>query len=99
MRANLDLVHVEVERVPCMNPSQKLYANVKRLLESWGLEEIATDGSAHFKQFNVVYVRTGLGRGLELRIALFKAWGTVSFLCLRIFGGVGRRLRRLLLGR
>jgi FkbM family methyltransferase len=98
VRANLDLVHVEVERVPCMNPSQKIHADVKHLLESWGLEEIATDGSAHFKQFNVVYVRTGLGQGLELRIALFKCWGAVSFLCLRICRGVGRRLRRLVLG-
>src|SRR5689334_17151564 len=48
VRANLALVHVEVERVPCMNASQKLYADVKRLLESWGLEEIATDGREHF---------------------------------------------------
>jgi FkbM family methyltransferase len=95
VRANLDLVHVEVERVPCMNPSQKLYADVKRLLESWGLEVIATDGRAHFKQFNVVFVRAGLGRGLALRIALFKAWGALSFLCF----GAGRRLRRLVLGR
>jgi FkbM family methyltransferase len=91
VRANLDLVHVEVERVPCMNASQKLYADVRRLLESWGLEEIATDGRADFKQFNAVYVRTGRGRGLPLRIALYKAWGALSFL----FFGVGRRLRRL----
>jgi len=91
VRANLALVHVEVERVPCMNPRQKLYADVKQLLESWGLEEIATDGRAHFTQFNVVYVRTGLGRGLALRIAIFKALGAVSTLWL----GVGRRLRRL----
>src|SRR5689334_17588636 len=48
VRTNLDLVHVEVERVPCVNPSQKLYVDVRRLLESWGLEEIATDGRAHF---------------------------------------------------
>jgi hypothetical protein len=91
VRANLALVHVEVERVPCMNPAQKLYADVKRLLESWGLEEIATDGGAHFTQFNVVYARTGLGRGLSLRIAAFKAWGTLS----TIYYGAGRRLRRL----
>jgi FkbM family methyltransferase len=94
VRANLVLVHVEVERVPCMNPSQKLYADVKRLLESWGLEEIATDGRAHFRQFNVVYVRPGLGRGLALRIAVFKAWGAFA----TIFFGAGRRLRRLVLG-
>ncbi len=95
VRANLDLVHVEVERVPCMNPAQKIYADVKRLLESWGLEEIASDGRADFKQFNVVYVRAGLGRALALRIALFKAWGALSFL----WFGAGRRLRRLLPGR
>jgi len=95
VRANLDLVHVEVERVPCMNASQKLHADVKRLLESWGLEEIATDGNAHFTQFNVVYVRAGLGRGLALRIALLKAWGALPILC----AGAGRRLRRLVFGR
>jgi FkbM family methyltransferase len=92
VRANLALVHVEVERVPCMNASQKLYADVKRLLESWGLEEIATDGRAHFTQFNVVYVRTGLGRGLAPRIAVYKAWGALS----TIFFGARRRLRGLL---
>jgi FkbM family methyltransferase len=91
VRANVALVHVEVERVPCMNASQKLYADVKHLLESWGLEEIATDGRDHFTQFNVVYVRAGLGRGLALRIAAFKAWGALS----TIFFGAGRRLRRL----
>jgi len=91
VRANLALVHVEVERVPCMSPAQKLYADVKRLLESWGLEEIATDGRAHFTQFNAVYVRTDLRRGLALRIAVFKAWGALW----TIFLGAGRRLRRL----
>ncbi|HEV7605721.1 MAG TPA: FkbM family methyltransferase [Steroidobacteraceae bacterium] len=95
VRANLDLVHVEVESVPCMNAAQKLYPDVKRLLESWGLEEIATDGHTHFKQFNVVYARAGLGRGLALRIALFKAWAALPI----IFFGAGRRLRRLVLGR
>ena len=95
VRANLDLVHVEVERVPCMSASQKLYADVRRLLESWGLEEIASDGRADFRQFNVVYVRASIGRALALRIALLKAWGALSFLCF----GAGRRLRRLVLGR
>lgn len=94
VRESLHLVHVEVERVPCMNASQKLYADVKRLLESWGLEEIATDGLAHSRQFNVVYVRAGLGRGLALRIAVFKVWSILSY----IYFGAGRRLRRLVLG-
>jgi len=94
VHASLDLVHVEVERVPCMNASQKLYVDVKRLLESWGLEEIASDGGAQSRQFNVVFVRTGR-RGLAPRIALFKAWGVLSFL----FFGAGRRLRRLVVGR
>ena len=91
VRANLAIVHVEVERVPCMSPAQKLHADVKRLLESWGLEEIATDGRAHFTQFNAVYVRTGLGGGLALRIALFKVLGALR----TIYLGAGRRLRRL----
>jgi FkbM family methyltransferase len=95
VRANLDLVQVEVERVPCMNPAQKLHADVKRLLESWGLEEIATDGRAHFRQFNVVYVRASLARALAPRITLLKARGALSFL----FFGAGRRVRRLVLGR
>jgi len=94
VRENLDLVHVEVERVPLMNPAQKLYADVKRLLESWGLEEIATDGRAHYKQFNAVFARTRRGPGLALRIAALKAWGVLSF----TFFGAGRRLRRWVLG-
>lgn len=94
VRESLTLVHVEVESVPCMNASQKLYAEVKSLLESWGLEEVASDGLVHFKQFNVVYVRTGLVRGLALHIAVFKAWGILSFFFFR----ARRRLRRLVLG-
>lgn len=94
VRANLDLVHVEVERVPCINASQRLYVDVKRLLESWGLEEIATDGNARFTQFNVVYVRTGLGARLALRIAVCKALGAASTLV----AGVRRRLRRVVRG-
>jgi hypothetical protein len=66
-----------------MNPAQKLYADVKRLLESWGLEEIATDGREHFTQFNVVYVRAGLGRGLALRIAALQGLGRLVDYLLR----------------
>jgi FkbM family methyltransferase len=98
VRESLHLVHVEVESVPCMNASQKLYPDVKRLLESWGLEEIAADGLAHFKQFNVVYVRAGLGMRVALCIAVFKAWGALAFLFFRLLRGGGRRLRRLVLG-
>ena len=93
MRGNLDLVHVEVERVPLINPAQKLYADVRSLLESWGLAEVATDANAHSTQFNAIYVRTARNPALALRIATFKVRAAMSHL----FFGSGRRLRRLFL--
>lgn len=87
----LQLVHVEVEREPCMNAAQKLYPDVRRLLESFGLREIASDGHARHRQFNALYVRDGFGLSTRLRIAAWRTWEALSFLV----AGARRRLRRL----
>lgn len=91
LATQLQLVHVEVERVPCMNAAQKLYPDVRRLLESFGLREIAVDGHERFRQFNALYVRDGLSGFMRLRIAAWTAWERLSFL----LEGALRRLRRL----
>jgi len=91
LSSRLQLVHVEVERVPCMNAAQKLYPDVRRLLESFGLREIASDGLARFRQFNALYVRDDLSRSTRLRIAAWTAWEALWFLA----AGALRRLRRL----
>ncbi len=87
----LQLVHVEVERVPCINASQKLYPDVRRLLESFGLREIAADGDARYSQFNALYVRDALTLSTRLRISAWLSWEALLFLV----AGALRRLRRL----
>jgi FkbM family methyltransferase len=91
LASRLQLVHVEVERVPCMNAGQKLYPDVRRLLESYGLREIAADGHSRYRQFNTLYVRDDLDLSTRARIAAWKDWEAMSFL---LAGGL-RRLRRL----
>jgi len=87
----LQLVHVEVERAPCMNAAQKLYPDVRRLLESFGLREIAADGDARYRQFNALYVRDDLALSTRMRISAWLSREALSFLA----AGSLRRLRRL----
>ncbi|HEY6126133.1 MAG TPA: FkbM family methyltransferase [Steroidobacteraceae bacterium] len=89
LAARLQLVHVEVERVPCMNAAQKLYPDVRRLLATFGLREIASDGDSRHRQFNALFVRDELTLSLRLRIAAWTAIESLSFL----FHGALRRLR------
>ena len=53
----LYLLHVEVESAPCIDAAQKLYPDVRTLLEGMGFEEIATDQVRTSTQFNAVFVR------------------------------------------
>jgi FkbM family methyltransferase len=75
---HVSLVHVEVETTPCIGARQKLQSDVSHWLRARGFVEVATDGTAHPEQFNVLYVRANLsakerralrrhGRRLRLR--------------------------------
>lgn len=69
------LVHVEVETEPCIASGQVLYPQVRALLQSMGLEEVATDRTWH-AQFNALFVQRDLLAQFRWRISgwLALAW-------------------------
>jgi FkbM family methyltransferase len=77
------VIHVEVETVPCIGSNQRLYSEVKTLLQELGFAECATDQPSSASQFNALFIRSGLTAMPRMR--------TKASL-------VHARLRRLLLG-
>lgn len=81
----LQLVHVEVESVPCIGADQRLYADVGALLQTWGFAEIATNANDDAPQFDAVFVRRDLPALQRLRVACWlvalhaRAWA-IGFL-------------------
>ncbi|HVO48519.1 MAG TPA: FkbM family methyltransferase [Steroidobacteraceae bacterium] len=69
------LLHVEVESSACIGASQRLYPDVKALLNQLGFRELATDAPTDRDQFNTVWVRGDLSAGEWLRV------GTRLLLC------------------
>jgi FkbM family methyltransferase len=65
---DIQLLHVEVETSPYINPGQKLYRDVLTLLRSMGFVELATDGPHNSFQFNALFVRRDLSRTMQLRV-------------------------------
>jgi len=65
------LLHVEVETTQCIGSDQKLYSEVKALLEVLGFAEIAMDQSRSASQFNVLFVRSNLSAVMQFRV---NAW-------------------------
>lgn len=61
-------LHVEVETAPCIGADQKLYPQVKSLLQRLGFTELATDQKPTQIQFNALFVRSGLPAALRLQI-------------------------------
>jgi FkbM family methyltransferase len=82
------LVHIEVETTPCIGAEQKLYPEVKALLQRLGLIEVATDHPEAGEQFNAVFVRRHLpaGMSLALRSKLMRVRAR------RVLGAAARRL-------
>jgi FkbM family methyltransferase len=73
---HVQLVHVEVETSPCIGANQKLYPQVKALLQRLGFTELGTDLPTGELQFNALFVRADLPSrlGLEVRACLATAW-------------------------
>jgi len=65
---HVHLLHVEVETSPCIGSDQKLYPQVKSLLQRMGFAELATDHPSSAVQFNALYVRSELSAGIKFRI-------------------------------
>jgi FkbM family methyltransferase len=74
--AQVYLVHVEVESTGCIHPEQRLYPDVKRLLQELGFRELATDAPAANVQFNALFARADLPSEISFRIRLLltHAW-------------------------
>ncbi|HET9390670.1 MAG TPA: FkbM family methyltransferase [Steroidobacteraceae bacterium] len=64
------VLHVEVETVPCVATGQKLYPQVKALLERLGFRQLATDMPATHAQFNAVFTRVDLPADLRFQVGL-----------------------------
>jgi FkbM family methyltransferase len=63
------LLHVEVETSPCIGSNQRLYPEVKALLEGLGFRELATDQAHTQIQLNALFVRRALPVGMRLRVS------------------------------
>jgi len=71
MAERVYLLHVEVETSPCIGSNQKLYPEVKALLQRLGFAELATDQAPSQIQFNTLFVRCDLSAGMQFQV---KAW-------------------------
>jgi FkbM family methyltransferase len=63
------LVHVEVETTRCIGAEQRLYPEVKALLQRLGLVELATDHSQAGEQFNALFARRDVPPGMSLALS------------------------------
>jgi FkbM family methyltransferase len=61
------VLHIEVETTRCIGSDQKLYADVKGLLERGGFAEFATDQDRYKSQFNVLFIRSNLPAAMQFR--------------------------------
>lgn len=61
------LLHIEVETSPCIGSNQKLYSEVKVLLQQAGFVEFATDQARNKCQFNALFIRSGLRAAMRWR--------------------------------
>jgi FkbM family methyltransferase len=58
--ARTQMLHVEVETVPCISPDQRLYPDVERLLLEAGFELVGIDYPLSSIQLNALFVRAEL---------------------------------------
>ncbi len=75
----LRVLHVEVETSACIAPGQKLYGDVKAILESCGFVELACDNPPCMPQLNIVFVRRHLPGMLLLRVKLCCLFASAAF--------------------
>jgi FkbM family methyltransferase len=74
--AQVCFIHVEVENAPCINSSQKLYAEVQALSHQLGFVAVATDQPPGDPQLNVLLIRRELLARMRFRIGVWlaRAW-------------------------
>jgi FkbM family methyltransferase len=91
----VDLLHIEVETIPCIGSDQRLYPQVRAALQQLGFTELATDQPRSASQFNVVYLRGNLGTDTKLRAHICALRAHVRHVLFRlVFGLCPSCLRR-----
>jgi FkbM family methyltransferase len=89
---HVQLVHIEVETRLCIGPGQRLYPEIRALLESHGFMELATDGAPSRTQFNGLFVRRELPHELRSRVTSLALLASLRFLVTSTIRGVAGRL-------
>jgi FkbM family methyltransferase len=78
------IVHVEVETAPCIASNQRLYPEVKTLLQRLRFAELATDGSPGNTQFNALFVRCDLSAGMQFQVRAWLMRARLRYLMVRL---------------
>lgn len=65
---DIHLVQVECETSPCIGTGQKLYPDVRALLQRLGFIELAADHPRTARQFNALFIR--IPRAAKMRLAV-----------------------------
>jgi FkbM family methyltransferase len=92
MAERVYLLHVEVETSPCIGSNQKLYPEVKALLQRLGFAELATDQAPSHIQFNTLFVRCDLSAGMQLQVKAWFVGARLRYLMRCLIVGVTRRV-------
>ncbi len=80
----IELFLVEVETEPCIGSTQKLYPEVKSLLQGLGFAELATDQAPSHLQFNALFVRRDLPAGKRFQVKAWLVWARLRYLLVRV---------------
>ena len=77
---------VEVETEPCIGSDQKLYPQVKTLLQRLGFAELATDQPLSQQQFNALFVRRDLSAGKRFQVKVWLVRARLHYLLVAVTG-------------
>ncbi len=79
---------VEVETEPCIGSDQKLYPQVKTLLQRLGFAELATDQPLSQQQFNALFVRRDLSAGKRFQVKVWLVRARLHYLLVAVIGAL-----------
>jgi FkbM family methyltransferase len=83
---HIDILLVEVETEPCIGSNQRLYPEVKSLLQRFGFAELATDQAPNQIQFNALFVRCDISAGTRFRVRAWLMHARLRYLLVRAIG-------------
>jgi len=83
---HIHLLLVEVETEPCIGSNQRIYPEVKSLLQRLGFAELATDHDPAQIQFNALFVRCDLSAGKRFRVKAWLVHARLRYLLVRAIG-------------